>query len=142
VFISETPKKAINRLLGLLSIVGIVVTYGVQVYIYFNPGSVQVQTVILPVIALYYIYLYFVSKQTGEDFLNVALVVHIVLFVAILLTGRWGWDAWIVEILAASQGLSLFLWIYTLLWTYVIEKYSILTWMMTISALVALMSYI
>ena len=142
VFISETPNKAINRLLGILSIVGIVVTYGVQVYIYFNPGSIQVQTVILPVIAFYYFYLYFVSKQTGEDFLNVALLVHIVLFVAILLDGRWRWDAWIVEILAAFQGLSLFLWIYTLLWTYVIKKYSILTWMTIVSAFVALASFV
>jgi len=83
VFISEIPKVAINRLLCLLSIVEFVVTYGVQVYIYFNPDSIQVKTVILPVIALYYIYLYFVSKQTGEDFLNVALLVHIVLFVSI-----------------------------------------------------------
>jgi len=93
VFISEIPKVAINRLLCLLSIVEFVVTYGVQVYIYFSPDSIQVQTVILPVIALYYIYLYFVSKQTGEDFLNIALLVHIVLFVSILLNGRWGWDA-------------------------------------------------
>ena len=142
VFISEIPKVAINRLLCLLSIVEFVVTYGVQVYIYFNPDSIQVKTVILPVIALYYIYLYFVSKQTGDDFLNVALLVHIVLFVAILLNYIWGWDAWIVEILAAFQGLSLFLWIYTLLWTYVIEKYSILTWMTTISFLVALASFV
>lgn len=143
VFISETPKKAINRLLGILSIAGIVVTYGVQVYIYFNPTSITVQTVILPVIALYYIYLYFISKQSGtEDFLNVALLVHIILFVAILLNGLWKWDAWIVEILAAFQGLSLFLWIYTLLWTYVIEKYSILIWMSMMSVLVASLSFV
>jgi len=140
VFTSETPKKAINRLFGILGIAGFLVAYGVQVYIYFNPSSVQVQTVILPMVALYYVYLYFVSKQTGEDFLNVALVVHIVLFVVILLTCRWGWDAWIVEILAAFQGSCLFLWICTLLWTHVIGKYSVLTWMSIISALVALMS--
>jgi len=101
-----------------------------------------VKIVILPVIAFYYIYLYFVSKQTEANFMPVALLVHVVLFVAILLDGRWGFDAWIIEILAAFQGLTLFLWIYTLLWSYVIKNFSILIWMSISSVFVATISFI